>query len=144
MRAATGVVDVHSAEDAAQEALVRAWRHRASCARPDAPDAWVRSISRREALRLVDRPRPPVFAGDVEEAGGASAPPEPSAVDLRQAVSLLGELDRRLLLRFYWAGQSDREIARELDMPLGTVKIRLHRARMRLHDELGESFPRAD
>ena len=51
---------------------------------------------------------------------------------------------RRLVLRFYWAGQADHEIARDLGMPVGTVKVRLHRARMRLHDELGEGFWRAD
>lgn len=140
MRAAQRVVDADAAEDAAQEALVRAWRHRGSCATPAAPDAWVRSISRREALRIVDRPRlVPVPVAEPED-DGASAPPAPGAVDVRQALRLLSELDQRLMLRFYWAGQADHEIARDLGMPLGTVKIRLHRARMRLHDVLGEAF----
>ena len=143
MRAARAVVDAESAEDAAQEALVRAWRHRAACANPRAPDAWVRSISRREALRLVGRPRHLELVDD-EEDERASAPPAPAGVDIRRAVGLLAELDRRLVLRFYWAGEADHEIARDLGMPVGTVKVRLHRARMRLHDELGEGFWRAD
>ena len=141
MRAAQRVVDADAAEDAAQEALVRAWRHRGSCATPAAPDAWVRSISRREALRIVDRPR---LVPVAEPEDGASAPPAPGAVDVRQALRLLSELDQRLVLRFYWAGQADHEIARDLGMPLGTVKIRLHRARMRLHDALGDAFALAE
>ena len=142
VRAAQRVVDADAAEDAAQEALVRAWRHRGSCATPSAPDAWVGSISRREALRIVARPRLVPVAEP--EAGGASAPPAPAAVDVRQALRLLDELDQRLVLRFYWAGQADHEIARDLGMPLGTVKVRLHRARMRLHDALGDAFPLAE
>lgn len=136
------MVDADSAEDAAQEALVRAWRHRRTCSSPDAPDAWVRSISRREALRIVGRPRH--LAVVPPEDDRTSAAPAPAPVDLRRAIGLLDELDRRLVLRFYWAGQPDREIARDLGMPLGTVKIRLHRARMRLHDALGEGFLAAD
>ena len=142
MRAAQGVVGADAAEDAAQEALVRAWRHRGSCATLGAPDAWVRSISRREALRIVGRPRP-LGVADAEGVG-ASAPPTPGAVDVRQALRLLNGLDQRLVLRFYWAGQTDREIARDLGMPLGTVKVRLHRARMRLRDALGDAFGLAE
>ena len=99
----------------------------------------MRSISRREALRIVGRPRHLTLVGD--DPPGEEAPePAPANVDLLRAMALLGELDQRLLLRFYWAGESDREIAEDLDMPVGTVKIRLHRARMRLHDELGDGF----
>ena len=124
---------------------MRAWRHRDACANPAAPDAWVRSISRREALRIVGRPRlAPVEAADALEDERASAPPAPAAVDVRRALRRLEAQDQRLVLRFYWGGQSDREIAAEVGMPLGTVKVRLHRARMRLHDELGPGFSVGD
>ena len=117
---------------------MRAWRHRGTCANPGAPDAWVRSISRREALRIVGRPRAAPAPPAADEP--ASAPPAPAPVDVRRAMRLLDELDQRLVLRFYWAGQADHEIARDLRMPLGTVKVRLHRARLRLHDALGAGF----
>jgi DNA-directed RNA polymerase specialized sigma24 family protein len=39
-------------------------------------------------------------------------------------------------VRFYWCGERDREIATALALPLGTVKIRLHRARKRLRSML--------
>src|SRR3712207_3939337 len=47
------VRDPADREDAVQEALVRAWRQRSSCRTPRSPEAWVRQIARREALRLV-------------------------------------------------------------------------------------------
>src|SRR5436190_3777383 len=43
------------AEDAAQDAAIRAWRRRATC--HDAPGAWIRTIARNEALRIARRRR---------------------------------------------------------------------------------------
>ncbi len=44
-----------TAEDAAQEAAVRAWRRRDSCLTPERPQPWVATIARNEALRIADR-----------------------------------------------------------------------------------------
>ncbi|MFO0910601.1 MAG: sigma-70 family RNA polymerase sigma factor [Isosphaeraceae bacterium] len=43
-----------------------------------------------------------------------------------------GRLDRETLVAFYIHGQSLIEMADQLDVPLGTVKRRLHTARKRL------------
>src|SRR5436309_11951235 len=47
----------HDADEAVQEALVRAWRGRASCRTPEAPLPWCLQITRNEALRLIGRRR---------------------------------------------------------------------------------------
>jgi RNA polymerase sigma-70 factor (ECF subfamily) len=47
--------DPEDAEEAVQEALIRAWRSRASCRTPAAPLAWLVQITRNEALRLAAR-----------------------------------------------------------------------------------------
>src|SRR4051794_12269275 len=44
-----------AAEDATQEALIRAWRQRDSCQDPRRPGPWISTIARREALRLAGR-----------------------------------------------------------------------------------------
>ena len=44
--------------------------------------------------------------------------------------------DRRLLRLRYEDDLTNSEIARRLDIPEGTVKVRLHRLRARLHEEL--------
>src|ERR1700754_706209 len=57
-----------AAEDAAQEASLKAWRHQTQCRTPDRPGPWVAAIARREALRAlaptpVREPAEPVDSG---------------------------------------------------------------------------------
>ena len=115
------------AEDAAQDATIRAWRRRGTCR--DAPGPWVRAIARNEALRTAGRRRD---EAPLEAADGLAtdAPPEP--YDVRVAVRALEEPDRLLLLLRYWADLTQPELARVTSLPEGTVKVRLHRARQRL------------
>jgi RNA polymerase sigma-70 factor (ECF subfamily) len=117
------------AEDAAQEAAMRAWRRRASCR--DAPGAWIRAIARNEALRTVGRRRDEQPLDAVGEVHG-HAPADVESHDVRAAVGALEQSDRVLLLLRYWADLTQPEVARATAMPEGTVKIRLHRARQRL------------
>jgi RNA polymerase sigma-70 factor, ECF subfamily len=122
------------AEDAAQEAAIRAWRRRTTCR--DAPGAWIRAIARNEALRVVGRRRDEAPWDAVGELAGD--PPAPVELrDLRAAVGALDHGDRLLLLLRYWADLTQPEVARATSLPEGTVKVRLHRARQRLRMALG-------
>jgi RNA polymerase sigma-70 factor (ECF subfamily) len=56
---------------------------------------------------------------------------------LAAALAGLGPLDREVLLLHAWAELSDAEIAVALDVPVGTVKSKLHRARQRLRNQIG-------
>lgn len=117
------------AEDAAQEAAMRAWRRRATCR--DAPGPWIRAIARNEALRAIARRRDEAPLEDVAELAG-DAPAGDDSRDLRAAVGALDHGDRVLLLLRYWADLTQPEVARATALPEGTVKVRLHRARQRL------------
>lgn len=58
---------------------------------------------------------------------------------------LLGQLDpttRTLLLYKFYYGFKDAEIAAALQVPVGTVKARIHRSKARLNAEAGEREPR--
>jgi len=57
---------------------------------------------------------------------------------VRDAVSELADLYREPVTRFYFDGFSQREIADELGVPLGTLKARLHYARLKLKEVLSE------
>jgi RNA polymerase sigma-70 factor (ECF subfamily) len=116
------------AEDAAQEALVRAWRRRATCR--GAPAAWIRAIARNEALRLADHRRDELPLDGAHDLPAAQLAPDLS--ELRAAVGALDHADRVLLLLRYWADLTQPEVARAVALPEGTVKVRLHRARERL------------
>ncbi|MGH2392147.1 MAG: RNA polymerase sigma factor, partial [Candidatus Limnocylindria bacterium] len=88
-------------------------------------------------LRAYGRvPRP----GAAEIDGDALA----SRLDAQQAAAVIGdalaqlaEAERTVLLLIAWADLSYEETAVALDLPIGTVRSRLHRARARLRELLG-------
>jgi RNA polymerase sigma-70 factor (ECF subfamily) len=55
---------------------------------------------------------------------------------LTQALRSLPVADREALLLFAWAELSYQEIALALDVPLGTVRSRIHRARARVREQV--------
>jgi RNA polymerase sigma-70 factor (ECF subfamily) len=122
------------AEEAVQEALVRAWLRRDKCRSPEAPLPWLLEITRNEARRLRGREARrgclELFEGppreDDELAGTAAR------VSVEQALSTLADRDRRVLHLRYAEDLTQPEVARRLGLPEGTVKVRLHRARRRL------------
>ncbi|WP_433153237.1 RNA polymerase sigma factor [Actinomadura nitritigenes] len=59
---------------------------------------------------------------------------------LATALATLSERDREPLLLRTWGGMSCKEIADVLDIPVGTVRSRVHRARGTLRAALGSSF----
>lgn len=128
------------AEDAAQEAAIRAWRRRADCLTPEAPRTWVAAITRNEVARVVARAKAHELTL-VEELERALDPGEPDGspedrADVRRAVNRLPAEDRRLLGMRYWLDLTQTEVAQRLGIPEGTAKVRLHRARDALRTEL--------
>jgi RNA polymerase sigma-70 factor (ECF subfamily) len=125
--------NVSDAEDATQDALVRAWRSRARLRDADRFDAWFQRIivnaCRDRLRRRKAGPRLlPIGARDDER----SVVEDPAAVTA-QRCALNGALavlnaDQRIavVMRFYLDLEID-EIARRLDTSSGTIKSRLHR-----------------
>jgi RNA polymerase sigma-70 factor, ECF subfamily len=133
----------HDAEEAAQDALLRAWRRREHQRQRGAETRWVRKIARNEALRHLARQarRRDVYT----EASGELLDDVPISQDVSQLVEIIdlrdaiGELAPRdaLLLRLrYERDLTQPRLARLAGMPEGTVKIRLHRIRGRLRERL--------
>jgi len=123
-----------AADDAAQETILRAWRHRATCRAADRPEVWLRSIARREALRVLAGPDPPPVC---ERPAPDHADTIQARVDVARALKRLSARERDVVVRHYWHDMSCEEIADELACPLGTIKVRLHRARHKLGAALG-------
>jgi RNA polymerase sigma-70 factor (ECF subfamily) len=120
------------APDAAQEAMLRAFRARSRCLTPEAPQAWVRAIARREALRVIaHRPGLETLAPEPDDAPAQDGDDVQRVLDRITAQTALARIeppDRALLLRRYVLDQSSREIAAELAIAPATVRVRLHRA----------------
>ena len=127
------------AEDIAQDALLRAWRKRRTLRDPAARMSWLASIVRNEALRELARKRP--LPSDLLEVAHGRDDDRVLAMveraDLHAALERLSERDRLLVRLRYEEDLTQEAIAGRLGIPLGTVKVRLHRVRAKLRRSIG-------
>jgi RNA polymerase sigma-70 factor (ECF subfamily) len=123
-------------EDVVQEAMVRAWRGRDSCNSPHAPIPWCLQITRNEAFRRMTRMMPTTgldVSAELSDLGASEAIDRvASRIDVDRALERLSSDERTLIALRYSHDYSQPEIARRLDIPEGTAKVRLHRVRKRL------------
>ena len=127
--------DSHAAEDATQEALVRAWRNRHKCRRADAPGPWVRRIAHNEALRLASRSKERREAGDLADerpAVGCLEEQVLARLSVEQVLKRLSGAERELVRLRYEQDLPHGDIADRLGIPESTVRVRIHRVRKRL------------
>ncbi len=126
------------AEEAVQEALLRAWRFRDALPTDDRRDAWLyrvlvnacysklrREVPRRERERERVDDELQASAESPEDAAERSA----IANDLEASLRELPEPLRVVIVLRYYGGLSEREIADAIRRRPGTVKSRLHDAR---------------
>jgi len=137
-----------TAEDVAQEAFTRAWRHAGSYdARRASATTWLLTITRNlaiDALRV--RRSDPADPVAIAALMGASQLPGPSELadassDRRRLVEALGRLpeaQRRAVVLAAIGGKTSQEISRAEGIPLGTAKTRIRAALHRLRAELAE------
>jgi RNA polymerase sigma-70 factor, ECF subfamily len=125
-------------QDVAQEAVIRAWRMRDQCEDPARPWPWLARICQREAARVASRRRPSLLPEGHDVPAPAQEDATVERLTVGAAVKTLPSMDRQLLALRYGADQTCERIASALSMPENTVKVRLHRARRRLHDILAD------
>ncbi|WP_323189330.1 SigE family RNA polymerase sigma factor [Kitasatospora sp. NBC_00240] len=130
--------DLGEAQDAAQEAFVRAWDRWHQVSTHDNPVAWVRLTGQRVAISRWRRARTAVRSWIRHGPAGPIAGPGPDTVALVEALRQLPEAQRSALVLHHMGGRSVAEIAAEAGVPVGTVKARLHRGRQALAVLLGE------
>ena len=133
------------AEEAVQEAFLRAWRFRDALPDGDARRPWLYRVLVNACYSHLRRevPRRERAAGDAALAHLAADGPGPEAAaaasDTARVVGIaLAALPEHLrvpvVLRF-WTGLTEREIALVIRRRPGTVKSRLHEARRRLAED---------
>lgn len=124
--------DLAEAQEAAQEAFVRAWSRWQKIVEYDEPRAWVCRVAYRVAISRWRRAR---TAAEIWRRQGPppSAPaPDGANTDLVAALRKLPEAQRRALVLHYLGGFSVAEIAALDGVAAGTVKSRLSRGRQAL------------
>ena len=133
--------DLAEAENLLQEAYARAFARWAQVQAYDRPEAWVRRVAlnlaavaarrlRRRAVALW-RLGPPPVVPDLS----------PELLDLDQALRALPLGQRQVIVLHHLVGLPVEEVARELQVPTGTVKSRLARGRRALAQVLDTDRP---
>lgn len=131
MRLAYSILgDVTSAEDGAQEAFVRIWRALPTFRGDSALSSWIYSVVRNTCLNLVAA-RKPEIALTVDVASPRDHQPL-AALDVPRLLAALRPEYQQVVRLFYLEERSYDEVAAALDLPLGTVKTYLFRARKEL------------
>jgi RNA polymerase sigma-70 factor, ECF subfamily len=142
--------NIHDAEDAVQDALLSACEHLAEFEGRSSLSTWVTSIvinaarlqlrRKRPARILVDQRFGDADTGITLEDAVPDERPGPHEILARaelhdqvaQSIRTLSPLLRKTLYHYYFDDMTAAELAGMLDLPVGTVKARISRARARL------------
>jgi RNA polymerase sigma-70 factor (ECF subfamily) len=133
--------DKSIAEDVVQEALLRAWKSLDALREDAAAKQWLLTIVRRENARYFERRRLETVDIDnltaTQSALLAEAPNE-ELNDLREAIYGLEDEYREPLVLQVLMGYTTNEIAELMGLKQGAVLTRLHRARLKLKDDVAQ------
>jgi RNA polymerase sigma-70 factor, ECF subfamily len=135
--------DAHLAEDAAQDAFIRAWLHLPSYHPKTSLRSWLFRIAINAALDFLRREAVST-PDDIENLALANPDPDPETITIederaqqvRLAVMALSPSSRAVLVLREYEGFSYQQTAEALDIPLGTVMSRLNYARQCLRKSL--------
>jgi RNA polymerase sigma-70 factor (ECF subfamily) len=118
------------ADDLAQEAFISAWRHAGSWRQDGSYRSWLLRIAWRQFLshRRKQRPEEPLDAAGTLGVGPCAY----NNAGIAQAMTRLGERERMAALLCFAEGYSHSEAAAIMDVPLGTLKSLVARARLGL------------
>jgi RNA polymerase sigma-70 factor (ECF subfamily) len=128
------------AQELAQEVFLHGMKKMEQLRDPLCFAGWLRQITVRMAINRLTRRGPllKVETEALENAEAAGVGPLDSLVKAEQAAELhrgldrLKPVDRATLTAFYMRGRSLKQMSREFETPVGTIKRRLHVARNRL------------
>jgi RNA polymerase sigma-70 factor, ECF subfamily len=132
------------AEEALQDTFLAAWRGARTYHGTGEVPAWLWGIARRRLASLARRqPHGSLSLDAAGERADQAAGPEEAALGrdasdrIRLAVAHLPDDQRAAITAVVYQGQSIEQAALAAAVPEGTIKSRLHRARLHIRKELG-------
>jgi RNA polymerase sigma-70 factor (ECF subfamily) len=123
------------AEELTQDAFVQLLLYWPKISRYERPDAWVRRVAIRLALRSLRRDR---LWQMVRGALVQREPDRPSRFDLDGAIRQLSGAQRAAIVLHYYEDRPTAEVAAILGCSESTARVHLHHARRKLAELLGE------
>jgi len=141
--------DASDARELTQEIFIRAMRKLVQLREPERFPGWLRQIAVRMSInRIIRRPKESTVASTTfDNVRADTNSPLDGVLKTEQAEQVWGglrtlkELDRDTLIAFYIEGQSLAQMSDSFRSPIGTIKRRLHTARHRLKDAMGDFQP---
>lgn len=128
------------AEDVTQQTFLTAQSKLSQLREPDCARSWLLTIARNTYLKMLrSRPNATHVSLEVVADPVDAIDAEPPAVDgerLQAALNELAEEFRTPLILYYFNELSYKELARQLDLPIGTVMSRLNRGKAHLRRRL--------
>ena len=132
-------------DDAVQESFIRIYRGLPSFSGRSSLSTWIWSIARNHAINVRAKERDDVIPLEktAEIASNRYGPEaelarRTAAEDIEWLLSSLEGNYREVIELRYLAGKKYREIAKVLDLPEGTIKTLIHRARIRMKKMMDE------
>ena len=120
------------ADDILQEVFITAYKKFNQLKNKDSFKAWIISIARNKCSdyfrEKANRLEIPIEL--LSEKGITASRYGASVIEtVRETLGLLGDKDKQILYLYFWKEMPQSEIAKQLNIPVGTVKSRLHTAK---------------
>ena len=134
--------DADRAEEVAQDIFLKLWQALPAYDGRAAPSTWLYTIARNtclSALRSEAQRKTSPLDSIPEPAAGITGDSDAlNRIELQRCLERLPQIQREVITLFYMQEKSVEEVARMLDLPEGTVKSHLHRARLALAARIRE------
>lgn len=127
------VNDNAAADDLAQETFLTAFQKLNTWKGTAKLSTWLHTIAYRKFLDNLRKQRRQQDLASIPECGYDTRQAVDAEILAQHLLGLLKPEDRACLTLAYSVGMSHAEIARVVDQPLGSVKARIHRAKLKLH-----------
>ena len=126
--------DAARAEDVTQDIFIKLWRALPIYDGRASVGTWLYTIARNTCLSAIraDGYRRTTALDDVDAVEPSASSTTPLAISVEQCLSRLPGVQRQVVTLFYMQERSVSDVAGMLDLPEGTVKSHLHRARRAL------------
>ncbi len=126
------ISDRNSAEDILQETYLAAFQKFSMLKNRDSFKPWIISIARNKCSDYFRRKATQyeIPIDEITENRLSDSRYGVSVIDtVRETLDLLGDKDRQILYLYFWEAFQQAEIAKQLNIPVGTVKSRLYKAK---------------
>ncbi len=131
--------DYAAADDLAQETFLAAFLKMSSWRGTAKLSTWLHTIAYRKFLDYQRKNKRYLVMAEVPDAGHDSHQAVDDEIMAQHLMGLLKPKDRAVMTLAYAAGMSHAEIATVVDQPLGSIKARIHRAKLKLNHWLNKN-----